>query len=65
MKFNIKSICNQYQEMSVDEIDTGVMDNEQAKELAVGMISADDELLCGIDDAASDACTKIVESLSA
>ncbi len=65
MRFNVRSICNQYQEMSVDEIDTGVMDNEQAKELAICMIAAADELLCGIDDAASDACTKIVETLGA
>ena len=63
MKFNVKSICNQYQEMSVDEIDTGVMDNDEARSLAIAMISAADDLLSGIDDDASDACTEIVEGI--
>lgn len=65
MKFNVRSICNQYQEMSVDEIDTGVMGNDEAKRLAIEMIEAAEELLCGIDEDASDACTRIVESLTA
>jgi hypothetical protein len=65
MRFNVRIICNQYQEMSVDEIDTGVMDNDQSRELAMSMIAAADELLCGIDDDASDALTAITEKLSA
>ena len=65
MRFNVRSICNQYQEMSVDEIDTGVMDNDEARELSMSMIAAAGELLCGIDDEASDALTAITEKLSA
>ena len=50
--------------MSVDEIDTGVMNDNQSKELAISMIVAADELLRGIDDDASDALTVITEKLS-
>lgn len=63
MRFNVRNICNQYQEMYVDEVYTGVMDDDEAKELAISMIVAADELLRGIDDDASDALTDITEKL--
>ena len=62
MKFNVRGICGKYTEMSVDEIETGTLDNDEAAALAGDMIAAAAELLAHIDmDSASDACIKIIE----
>ena len=34
MKFNVRGICGKYTEMSVDEIETGTLDNDEAASLA-------------------------------
>lgn len=65
MNFNIRTIGGEYQEMTVDAIETGVMDKKEAIRLAQNMVSAAEDLLyrAGLR-ANSDACGTIVEDLS-
>jgi len=65
MNFNVRSIGDNLQEMSVDEIETGTMNGKEATRLAQSMISAAEDLLyrAGLR-AMSDACGDIVEELT-
>lgn len=46
MNFTVKSICGKkYHEVTVDEIESGTMDNKEAKALAISMILAAGDLL--------------------
>lgn len=64
MNFTIHHIGSGLQEMKVDEIDTGTMDEQEAVDLACKMISAAEDLLwnCG-RKAASDMCGKVHSEL--
>jgi len=65
MNFNVRSIGNNLQEMSVDEIETGTMNGKEATRLAQSMISAAEDLLYGAGlREISDACGSIVEELT-
>jgi len=65
MHFNVRNICGDYQEMTVDAIETGTMDKREATRLAQEMISAAEDLLHGADlPVASDSCGRIVQDLA-
>ena len=65
MKFIVRNIGGGYQEMEVDEISTGTMNQKEAINLAQKIISAAEDLLyiAGLR-VASDACGTIVEDLN-
>jgi len=64
MNFTVRNIAGEYQEMTVDAIETGTMGKKEAVRLAQAMISAAEELLHGADlPVNSDACGTIVEDL--
>ena len=65
MNFDVRSICGKYQEVKVDEIDSGTLDTKEAIELAKNMIDAAEDLLWGADmKASSDACGRLLSDLS-
>ena len=47
MNITVKSICGTYQEVRVDMIETGTMDDKEARELAYNLLVAAEELLLG------------------
>ena len=61
MNFNVRVICGEYQEMTVDAIETGTIDKKEAIKLAQDMISAADELLYNAGLMVN--CNAIVEDL--
>ena len=64
MKFIVRNIGG-YQEMEVDEISTGTMNQKEAINLAQNIISAAEGLLYSAGlRVASDACGTIVEDLN-
>ena len=64
MNFTIHYIGNGYQEMNVDEVQTGTMNEAEAIDLAAKMVSAAEDLLwnCG-KKVASDLCGKVHSEL--
>ena len=65
MHFNVRTIGGEYQEMTVDAIETGTLDKKEAIRLAQQMISAAEDLLYGVNlRVNSDACETIVEDLT-
>jgi len=49
MNLNVHWISKSYVELKVDEINTGTMDKEEAKELAIDLINVAAELL-GVEE---------------
>jgi hypothetical protein len=65
MNFNVRTIGGEYQEMTVDAIETGTLDKKEAIRLAQQMVSAAEDLLYGVGlRGNSDACGTIVEDLT-
>ena len=64
MNFNVRTICGELQEMTVDAIETGTLGKKETILLAQQMISAAEDLLHRVDlRVNSDACGSIVEAL--
>ena len=65
MNFNVRNIGGNYQEMTVDAIETGTLDKKEAIRLAQKMVSAAEELLRGCDvKAETQMCGTIAEYLT-
>ena len=65
MNFNVRNIGGDYQEMTVDAIETGTLDKKEAIRLAQKMVSAAEELLWGCDvKAETQMCGTIAEYLT-
>ena len=65
MNFNVRSIGGKYSEMSVDEIQTGTLDELESCDLAIAMINAASELLWNAgDEVSSDACDNAVSLIN-
>lgn len=66
MKLEVKSIGSTLQEVTVDEISTGTMDNREAIALAKNLLDVADTLLTFADmTGAGDICLKAIEEIEA
>jgi len=65
MNFNVRNIGGEYNEVTVDAIDSGTINSQECRDLAMRMMNAASELLYNIDEKeASDACDVAVSLIN-